>query len=72
MSSWTFESYANEELNIHGEYRWNKGGGFEVSFGHKHNGLVYSDIFHKTYAQVKSARRAFKRQVNKIKHGECN
>ena len=70
MSSWTFENYRNEELNIYGEYRWNKEGGYEVSFGHKFNGIVYNDIFHNTYATIESAKRAFKRYVRKIKKGE--
>ena len=70
MSSWTFETYSNEQLNIYGEYRWNKGGGFEVTFGHKRNGLVYSDIFQSIYGTVEQARRSFKRQVRKIEKGE--
>ena len=69
MSSWTFETYEKE--NIFGEYRWNKGDGYEVIFGHIYTkGEVVVDIFTKTYATVEQARRAFQRQVKKIEKGE--
>lgn len=68
MSSWTFETY--EQDNIVATYRWNKGDAYELIVGTKRNGLVYSDIYHNTYATKEGAKRAYQRYVRKIKKGE--
>jgi len=71
MSSWTFETF--DLGNIHASYMWNKEGNYQVYVGcfrdHVQWGALY---FNRYYATKEEARRAFKRQVNKIKKGGYN
>lgn len=64
MSSWIFETYCKD--NNYVEYRWDKGGTFAMFVGHKVNGLIVID-YQNTYATKERAKRAFQRQVRKMK-----
>ena len=68
MSSWTFETY--EKKDIYASYRWNKGDGFETVVARKFNGVVCSVLYHHCFNTKQGARRAYKRQVDKIEKGE--
>lgn len=76
MSSLTFETFQCKHLtysqwNIHAEYRWDKGGAYAIHVGiFNQEGIQIGHIFSNTYATKESAKRAFKRQVAKIKKGE--
>ena len=60
----TIESYS--QGNIYVEYRWDKHNGWEMFVGHKVNDLMVTD-YHNTYINKECAKRAFQRQVKKIK-----
>lgn len=76
MSSLTFETFQCEhptyrQWHISAEYRWDKGEAYAVHVGtFNKEGIQIGHIFLNTYATKESAKRAFKRQVAKIKKGE--
>lgn len=76
MSSWCFETYQSEHKNnpnwhVSASYRWNKCEPYSVSVGvFDNSGIQVSSIFHNYYATKESAKRAFQRQVRKLKKGD--
>lgn len=76
MSSWTFETFQTphktyDHWHITAEYHWDKGGAFAVHVGaFDQQGHQTEHIFANIYAKKEYAKRAFKRQVAKIKKGE--
>ncbi len=66
MSSWTFETY--EQNDIYVEYLWDKyPPHFKVFVGKRQSNGLYGTLWEKGYATKEQALKSFKRQVNKIK-----
>ena len=66
MSSWVLGNY--NQGNIHIDYEWDKYAPHYVVFvGEKHNdGLVYT-LWTRRYATIEQAKRAYQRQVRRVK-----
>ena len=75
MSSWTFETFKTPhkiypDWTIFAEYRWDKYNGWEMGVYCDYGTKVYGALYHNTYATKEGAKRAFNRQVAKLKRGE--
>ena len=76
MSSWTFETFQEQhkdypQWHISASYRWNKGNTYQAYVGvFNEQGMEQFKIFDSVYGSKESAKRAFQRQVRKIKKGE--
>ena len=58
MSSWTFETFENN--NNYAEYRWNKGGTYQVIVGLKNQDMV--QVLHqRTFVTKESAKKYFEK-----------